>query len=56
MLKKSLSIQGQKKLIQNIPLNRLSNANEQAEVIYFLSSKKSSYVNGAIIDVNGGQL
>ena len=45
-----------KKLIQNIPLNRLSNANEQAEVIYFLSSKKSSYVNGAIIDVNGGQL
>ncbi len=56
MLRKSLSAKGQKKLIQNIPLKRLSTANEQAEVIYFLSSKKSSYINGAIIDVNGGQL
>ena len=56
MLRKSLSAKGQKKLIQNIPLKRLSTASEQAEVIYFLSSKKSSYINGAIIDVNGGQL
>ncbi len=56
MLKKSLSKKGQKKLIESIPLKRLSSAEEQSEVIYFLASKKSSYINGAIIDVNGGQL
>ena len=56
MLIKSLSKKGQKKLIENIPLKRLSSANEQSEVIYFLASEKSSYINGAIIDVNGGQL
>tara|TARA_B100000965_G_C19589924_1_gene757462 strand:+ start:2070 stop:2798 length:729 start_codon:yes stop_codon:yes gene_type:complete len=56
MLNKSLSPKRQKKLIKNIPLKRLSSSDEQAEVIYFLSSNKSSYVNGSIIDVNGGQL
>ena len=47
---------GKKKLVEKIPLKRLSTADEQAEVIYFLASKNSSYVNGAIFDVNGGQL
>ena len=56
MLKKSLTEMGKKKLVEKIPLRRLSTANEQAEVIYFLASKNSSYVNGAIFDVNGGQL
>ena len=56
MLKKSLTEMGKKKLVEKIPLKRLSTADEQAEVIYFLASKNSSYVNGAIFDVNGGQL
>ena len=43
-------------MVEKIPLKRLSTADEQAEVIYFLASKNSSYVNGAIFDVNGGQL
>lgn len=56
MLTKSLSIKGQKDLIKKIPLRRLSEAKEQSDVIYFLASEEASYINGAILDVNGGQL
>ena len=56
MLKKSLSKKAQNFLANTIPLRRLSTSSEQAEVIFFLSTNKASYVNGAIIDVNGGLL
>ena len=54
MLKKALSKKDQILLSKKVPLKRLAEAREQAEVIYFLCSNKSSYVNGAIVDVNGG--
>jgi 3-oxoacyl-[acyl-carrier protein] reductase len=38
-----------------IPLKRLGTAEECAEVIAFLASPASSYVNGEIIGINGGQ-
>ncbi|GBP27774.1 Estradiol 17-beta-dehydrogenase 8 [Eumeta japonica] len=41
-------------ILKNIPLGRLGDPKEIAEVIAFLSSDKSSYVNGAAIDVTGG--
>ncbi|XP_039302603.1 estradiol 17-beta-dehydrogenase 8 [Solenopsis invicta] len=40
--------------IKNIPLQRLGKPQEVAEVIAFLASDKSSYVNGASIEVTGG--
>ena len=40
--------------IQRIPLKRIGKPIEVAELILFLSSVKSSYVNGASIDVTGG--
>ncbi|CAG4926680.1 unnamed protein product [Colias eurytheme] len=41
-------------LLKMVPLGRLGQPEEIAEVIMFLSSDKSSFVNGATIDVTGG--
>ncbi|KAL2718951.1 estradiol 17-beta-dehydrogenase 8 [Vespula squamosa] len=40
--------------IKRIPFERLGKPNEVAEVIAFLASSRSSYVNGASIEVTGG--
>ena len=37
-----------------IPLGRYSEIAEQASVVAFLASDAASYVNGSVIDVNGG--
>jgi NAD(P)-dependent dehydrogenase (short-subunit alcohol dehydrogenase family) len=37
-----------------IPLNRYGTEEELAEAIYFLSSDKASYINGEILNVDGG--
>ena len=53
MVEQTLSekIQGQ---INRIPLKRIAEANEIAEVILFLASDKSSYITGQTISVDGG--
>jgi len=43
-------------LAEDTPLGRLGTPEEVAEVMYFLSSDKSSYITGQIIGVNGGFL
>lgn len=43
-------------ILRSIPLGRLSTAEEQANVVLFLASELSSYMTGAIIDINGGRL
>lgn len=40
---------------QEVPMKRLGSPDEVAEVVLFLCSQKSSYVNGAEIPINGGQ-
>ena len=40
--------------IKKISLQRMGKPQEVAEVIAFLASDKSSYVNGASIEVTGG--
>ena len=44
-----------KTLATNIPMGRIAQVNEQTNVILFLASAASSYMTGAIVDVNGGQ-
>lgn len=39
---------------QIVPLGYVSHPKEQAQAILFLASQESSYMTGAIIDVNGG--
>jgi NAD(P)-dependent dehydrogenase (short-subunit alcohol dehydrogenase family) len=41
---------------KSIPLNRLGDAIDVARIYLFLASDLSSYVTGAVIDVNGGML
>jgi 3-oxoacyl-[acyl-carrier protein] reductase len=38
------------------PAGRLATPEEVAESICFLASDRSGYINGAVIDVNGGLL
>lgn len=42
------------KAVQSIYLRRFGRAEEVAEVVAFLISEKSSYINGEIIEVSGG--
>lgn len=37
-----------------IPLNRFGKAEEVADIVSFLASKKSSYITGEVININGG--
>ena len=39
-----------------IPLKRMGNAKEVAELIYFLGSEKSSYITGQVINIGGGMV
>lgn len=48
--------QGFRTLLASIPLGRLGSAEEVARVCLFLASDEASFVNGAIVPVDGGQL
>lgn len=41
-------------LLQQIPLNRLGEANEVASSVVFLASKMAAYITGETLHVNGG--
>ena len=43
-------------ITKGIPLNRLGDAEDVAGAYLFLASDLSSYITGAVIDVNGGML
>ncbi len=43
-------------ILKGIPLNRLGQADDVANAFLFLASGLSSYITGAVIDVNGGML
>jgi NAD(P)-dependent dehydrogenase (short-subunit alcohol dehydrogenase family) len=42
--------------VQAIPLKRIGEPDELASVVCFLASEQSSYMTGAVIDVNGGSV
>ncbi|MEM9249571.1 MAG: SDR family oxidoreductase [Pseudomonadota bacterium] len=46
---------GTEKIVETLPLRRLGQPSEVADVIYFLSTEASSYVTGTEIEVNAGQ-
>ncbi len=41
---------------ENIPMKRLGEPEEEADLVLFLVSDNSSYINGATIDLNGASL
>ncbi|MGB3150830.1 MAG: 3-oxoacyl-ACP reductase FabG [Maribacter sp.] len=44
----------ERELKKMIPLNRFGKAEEVADIVSFLASKKSSYITGEVININGG--
>ena len=44
----------EKELKKMIPMNRFGEADEVAHLVSFLASKKSSYITGEVININGG--
>ena len=44
----------EKELKKMIPINRFGEAEEVADLVAFLASKKASYITGEIININGG--
>ena len=44
-----------KSFAENLPLGRLGTVEEVAEVVYFICSEEASLVNGASIQVDGGE-
>ncbi|KQR95006.1 3-ketoacyl-ACP reductase [Chryseobacterium sp. Leaf180] len=44
----------EKELKNMIPVNRFGEAEEVADLVVFLASKKSSYITGEVININGG--
>lgn len=44
----------EQELVKLIPANRFGKAEEVADLISFLASKKSGYITGEIININGG--
>jgi len=50
----SFDKEGREKLIEQIPLSRLGQPEDIAEVVAFLCSPGASYITGQVIGVNGG--
>ncbi|MEM1266066.1 MAG: SDR family oxidoreductase [Pseudomonadota bacterium] len=46
---------GTDKIVAQLPMKRLGSTEEVADVIHFLCSDASTYVNGTEIEINGGQ-
>jgi NAD(P)-dependent dehydrogenase (short-subunit alcohol dehydrogenase family) len=46
---------GTDKIVETLPLRRLGQPKEVADVIWFLCSDRSSYISGSEIPINGGQ-
>lgn len=44
----------EKELVRLIPVNRFGEAEEVADLVSFLASKKASYITGEVININGG--
>lgn len=54
-MKNNNNISIQKKIEKLIPINRMANINEYNDIVLFLASDSSSYINGATIIADGGR-
>jgi len=53
----NLKIGEKKKIVsKTIPLQRIGNTKEVADLVYFLCSKKSAYITGQTINIDGGNV
>ena len=50
------SKQDLKRLVAKVPLGRLATCDDNAQAILFLASEAAGYINGVVLDVNGGSM
>ena len=53
---KSMTVEARNKLKQKIPMKRLGEPEEVADLAVFLASPSSTYITGSVIGINGGTL
>ena len=41
-------------MMEKVPLGRMGEVNEVADLIFFLSSEESAYITGQVLHINGG--
>jgi len=51
----SILSEGTDDIVKRLPMRRIGQTSEVADVIYFLCSDQASYVSGTEIEINGGQ-
>jgi len=56
MLVNNLAKKELENIEKQIPLGKIAEPEQIADVVHFLCSSKSSYIHGSVIDVNGGQI
>ncbi|MGE3622134.1 MAG: SDR family NAD(P)-dependent oxidoreductase, partial [Acidimicrobiia bacterium] len=56
MLTTLLDARGEERLVKTIPLRRLAEVGDIAEVVEFLASDRAAYVTGIVVPVDGGAL
>lgn len=56
MVKEATTPEELEKFIEAIPMGRLGKPEEEADLVLFLVSEASSYINGATIDITGASL
>jgi dihydroxycyclohexadiene carboxylate dehydrogenase len=56
MYSATMTAEKEDELLKGIPLARVATIEEQVAPIIFLCSDSASYIAGAVIDVNGGQI
>jgi len=56
MVQQNVSPEMLKRFVSGFPISRICEADEVAELIFFLVSDKSNYITGGAFDINGGDL
>lgn len=54
MMQGTLDTQGEEKIVEKVPMKRLTQGDDMAATAMFLASHGASYITGAVVPVDGG--
>ena len=56
MVRKTTDEKELQDFLDSFPINRIGTPEEVGDLVVFLCSEKASYITGAAVDINGGDL